>query len=102
MAQQVLDPAGWGEPAHLVRLDEQLGETAPQLERLLRGEIHRQLVREADELTQGGRSRGLSFGGEPAPQLDSGDAAGDRAPQNRAPPRPAPAPPARGAPPGGT
>src|SRR5439155_1748306 len=70
----------------LPMLEEQLGESAPQLERLLGGEIHRQLVQEADELTQVGRSRDLALGGEPALQLDSGDAAGNRALQNVAQP----------------
>src|SRR5437879_2599388 len=62
MAQQVLDPARGREPAHLVRLDEQLGESAPQLERLPGGEIHRELVQQADELTHVRRSRDLAPG----------------------------------------
>src|SRR5439155_25981710 len=81
MSDQVPDPARRREPPHLVRLDEQLGESSPQLKRLLRGEVHRQLVQEADELTHVRRSRDLALDGEPAFQLHATGAARGRSKQ---------------------
>src|SRR5881392_486830 len=48
-------PAGRREPAHLVRLDEQRGEVASHLLRLLGGEVSRHFVQQADELADVGR-----------------------------------------------
>src|SRR3989441_4123000 len=86
MAHQVLYPAGWGKAARLVRFDEQPRESPSQAERVLRGEVDRQLVQQADELTHVRRSVAFALDGEPALQPDSGDTAGKRSLQKTAQP----------------
>src|SRR5204863_3935698 len=66
---------------YFVRLDEQLGETSPQLERLFRRQVHRQLVQQTHELTYVRGSRDLALRGEPAFQLNATGAAGGRSTQ---------------------
>src|SRR2546426_2943910 len=79
MAEQVLDPTGWGQPARFVRIGEQPRDIARERRRLLGGEVPRKLIQQAHELTDVGRAGDALSPGEPALELRSRDAAGDRA-----------------------
>src|SRR5690348_8543566 len=79
VAEQILDPTGWGEPARLVRSGEQPRDVARERGGLLGGEVPRQLVQQPHQLTNVGRASDTLSPGEPALELRTGDAAGDRA-----------------------
>src|SRR5436309_15981928 len=69
MPDQLPYPAARREPAHLVRLDEQRGELASHLLRLLGGEVSRHLGPSADELGDAGRPGDASRAAAPALEL---------------------------------
>src|SRR2546422_1974312 len=81
MAEQVLDPTGWGQPARFVRIREQPRDIAGERRRLLGGEVPCQLVQQAHELTDVGRAGDMLSPSEPALELRTGGAAGSRAVQ---------------------
>src|SRR5207302_6219188 len=56
LAHQLLDPARGREPPRLVCLGQQPGDVAPQLARLMRGQVSRQFVQQADQLPDVGGS----------------------------------------------
>src|SRR5207237_5741240 len=78
LLQELLDPAGRGEPARLVRRREESGNLAPESHRLLRGKIPRELIEQADELTDVRGARNPLLTGEPALELRAGGTAGSR------------------------
>src|SRR5437773_6986326 len=86
MAHQVLYPAGWGKAPRLVRFDEQPSESPSQAERVLRGQVDRQLVQQAHELTDVRRAPDSARSEERRVRPEWRDAVGKRSVQETAQP----------------